>query len=257
MSLALVVARKEIVDHLRDRRSLLNATLLALMGPAVVFLVSWSSRAGGENGPTVILGMLSVFALVSAFAGAIDIAMDATAGERERKSLLPLLLNPVPPAAVIVGKWIAVTAFALAAVTLNVLGLMTVLAWRAPALLATHGQQISVWIFCGLLPLALLGGALSVLVAVRCRTTKEAHSALTIMVFVPMIVGMFLVFFPAWVGQVWFLLPIVGQQALIGLRDQPVPVVRGVILALATVAAATATLTSAVRVLSRHDVLSV
>lgn len=257
MSLALIVARKEVVDHLRDRRALLNSTLLAVMGPAVVFLVSLSSRAGGENGPTVILGMLSVFALVSAFAGAIDIAMDATAGERERKSLLPLLLNPVPPAALIVGKWIAVTAFALAAVSLNVLGLVTVLTWRAPALLASHGQQVAVWIVCGLLPLALLGGAISVLVAVRCRTTKEAHSALTIMVFVPMIVGMFLVFFPAWVGQVWFLVPIVGQQALIGLRDQPVPLVGGVVLALATMAAAAATLIGAVGVLNRHDVLSV
>jgi len=91
---------------------------------------------------------------------------------------------------------------------------------------------------------------------VRCRTTKEAHTALRLVTFAPMVVGMFLVFFPSWIGQIWFLLPVVGQQALIGLPEGSVPVGRAAVLAAVTLAAAVPTLAAATRVLSRDDVLS-
>jgi hypothetical protein len=57
---SLVVARKEIVEHLRDRRSLLSSVMMALMGPGVVLLVSLSGRTRGQDSAGVILGMLSV-----------------------------------------------------------------------------------------------------------------------------------------------------------------------------------------------------
>jgi len=93
------------------------------------------------------------------------------------------------------------------------------------------------------------------LVAVLCRSSKEAHTALRFLVFVPMLVSMFLVFFPTWVGKAWFLMPIVGQQALIGLRESSVPVARGVILAMVTLVAAVLALVGAGRALNRDDVL--
>jgi sodium transport system permease protein len=255
MILALVVARKEIRDHARDKKSLLSSVLMAMIGPSVVLLVSMSDQAPGQD-VAVTLGMLSVFALVSSFAGAIDIAMDSTAGERERRSLLPLLLNPIRRSDVLVGKWIAVTIFAVATVALNGLALLLVIAWTVPAVLVTRGLQILLWITLGLVPLACLGAALNLLVGVTCRTTKEAHTALRFLAFVPMLVGMFLVFFPAWSGQRWFMLPIIGQQALIGFREQAVPVAHSAILALVTILAAVPALVGATRVLNRHDILS-
>ena len=256
MSRALVVAAKEIRDHARDLRSLLSSALMALMGPGVVLLVSLSDRAPGQDGARVVLGMLSVFALVSSFAGAIDIAMDSTAGERERRSLLPLLLNPVHRSEVIVGKWLAVTAFALAALVLNSLATLVVLAWADPDVLASRAQQIVVWIVLGLVPLAAFGAAVNLLVAVMCRTTKEAHTALRFLAFLPMLVGMFLVFFPSWTSRVWFVLPIVGQQALIGFREPSGLLAPAAILGLVTVAASVLPLVAAARVLDRDDVLS-
>ena len=257
MRLSLVVAGKEIKDHLRETRSLTSSALLALMGPAVVLLVSMSDRASGKEKAAVLLGMLSVFALVSSFAGATDIAMDATAGERERRSLLPLLLNPVPRSVLITGKWLAVTAFALAALALNCLATLAVLLWAAPAAVASRAPLIVIWIGLGLVPLASLGAALSIFVAIRCRTTKEAHTALRFVTFMPMVVGMFLVFFPAWAGTLWFLLPVVGQQVLIGLPEAAIPVERAALLAAVTLTAAVAVLVAATRVLSRDEILSV
>ena len=256
MSPVLVIAQKEITDHARDFRSLLSSAMMALMGPGIVFAVSLSNRAPGQDGAPVLLAMLSVFALVAAFGGAIDIAMDATAGERERQSLLPLLLNPVSGVDVVVGKWIAAAAFALAALALNMAGLLLVLRLEAPTLLAARAAQIGLWMRFGLVPLACLGAAVSLLTALLCRTTKEANTALRFVVFVPMIVAMFLVFFPGWMGTLWFLVPIVGQQALISLTFATVPVVRGTLLAIITLAATLAVLRGAGRALNQDTVHS-
>jgi hypothetical protein len=105
-------------------------------------------------------------------------------------------------------------------------------------------------------PLAFLGAALNLLVAVLCRTTKEAHTALRYLAFAPMMVGMFLVFFPGAVSRMWFVLPIAGQQAFIGLRPQPVPVAQAATLALITLAAAVPVLAVAARVLSRDEIVA-
>jgi sodium transport system permease protein len=254
VTLPLVVFRKELRDHGREIRSVLSSLLMALLGPAVVLLVSMSERADGK--PAVLLGMLSVFALVSSFAGATDIAMDATVGERERRSLLPLLLNPVERSAVIAGKWMAVTVFALAALTVNCVATVGVLMWTAPDVLTARLPLVLIWMALGLVPLAALGAAVSILVAVSCRTTKEAQNALKAVTFAPMLVGVFLVFFPSWTGQIWFLLPVAGQQALIGVPEGSIPVARAVLLAAVTLAAAVPVLLAATRVLTRDEVLS-
>jgi sodium transport system permease protein len=218
--------------------------------------VSMSDRLRHQDGSPVILGMLSVFALVSSFIGGVDIAMDSTAGERERQSLLPLLLNPVRRSSVVLGKWIAVTVFALASLALNCAGLILVLAWASPATLASHAPRLAAWIAFGLVPLAGLGAACNLLVAAMCRSTKEAHSALRFLAFVPMIVGLFLVFFPAAIGRTWFVLPIAGQQALIGMAGHPVPLGGAAILALVTTAAVAPALAGAVLLLNRDEMLA-
>jgi sodium transport system permease protein len=255
MKQAWVIARKEIRDHIRDRRSLASSAFMALMGPAVVLLVSLSDRLRSGDSAAVVVSMLSVFALVSSFTGGIDVAMDSTAGERERQTLLPLLLNPVRPIDVLVGKWLAVTAFALGTLAVNAVATVIVLASATPAVLAARAAPLAVWMALGLVPLAALGAAVNLLVAARCSTTKEAHTALRMVAFVPMAVGMFLVFFPAWIASAWFV-PIVGQQILAGVRDS-VPLLRASVLAAVTLAAIVPVLLGVTRLASRDDVLSV
>jgi sodium transport system permease protein len=253
-SASLIVAHKEIVDHLRDTRSLASALAYALMGPAIVMLVSLSPRGQDKSMPLVILGIMSVFALVSAFVGGMNIAIDITAGERERQSLLPLLITPVTRWDVIIGKWLAASAFTLGALGLNLAGLVVVLALRAPATLIEQAATLASWAILGLAPLALLGASLEILVAVVSRTMKEAGTSLTLLIFVPMLVGMLLVFFPVGGGW-WSAVPIVGQQLVIeaGLRGAPASSLQAVVLALVTTLSASAPLAAAQRVLGRDD----
>ncbi|HEY6509121.1 MAG TPA: ABC transporter permease subunit, partial [Vicinamibacterales bacterium] len=64
-----------------------------------------------------LLAVIPLMILLSAFTGAMQIATDATAGERERGSLEALLVNPVPRSALAVGKCLAAAAAAMLAVT--------------------------------------------------------------------------------------------------------------------------------------------
>jgi len=250
----LIVARKEIVDHLRDRRSLLSWALYSLMGPLVVLAVS-----AGPTGkrPALLLTIMSVFALVSAFTGGMAVAMDITAGERERGSLVPLLLTRVASRDLVVGKWLATCAFALGALALNIAGVVAVMTLRAPEQLTGNAVPLAWWVLLGLAPLACLAAAVEVWVSTACRTMKEANTALTFVVFVPMLVGMLLVFYPM-SGDGWLALPVVGQQIVVerALRGSPVAVTQGVMLALMTAVAAVAALAGAARVLSRDDRLA-
>ena len=49
---------------------------------------------------------------MAAFVCGLGLAIDNTAGERERRSLEPLLINPVTRTSLIYGKWLAASALA-------------------------------------------------------------------------------------------------------------------------------------------------
>ena len=202
----LIVARKEAVDSLRDTRSVISSLMYALMGPAVVFMVSRAVRVDG-----VSIGMMSVFTLVAAFVGGMNVAMDTVAGERERQSMLPLLMNPVRRREIVLGKWLAVGLFSAAGLILNLAGFAIVFA-RAGMHAPIGWPQFLLAVAAGILPLALLAASIQLLISTVCRAAKEAQTYLSMLVFLPMGLGLFQVFFPA-AARGWFaFLPLVGQQ---------------------------------------------
>lgn len=199
----LTIARREVTDSWRDRRGLLSAAVYSMMGPGVVSLVSLAIREQGKHGESqlVVIAMMSVFTLVAAFAGGMNVAMDSIAGERERRSLLPLLMHPVTRREVLLGKWLAVAVFSVISLALNVLGFALLL------------RSVPQWrLALCLLPLSLLAAAMEIWVSTVCRGVKEANTYLSMLVFLPMGLGMFMVFSPV-AGQPWWnFLPVAGQQ---------------------------------------------
>ena len=75
------------------------------------------------------------------------------------------------------------------------------------------------------------------------------------MTLVPMMTGMFLVFFPDTIGRWWFAMPVIGQQALFGeaLRGHTVSLLQAGMLALLTLGATTAVVLTAGRAMSRNE----
>jgi sodium transport system permease protein len=242
----LTIALKELIDALRDRRSIMSSAFYCLMGPAVIWIVSLALQ-GKSNG--VLSGMISVFVLVSAFSGGMNVAMDVVAGERERKSLLPLLGNPVSRSTIVLGKWASVAVFCL-------LGLLLSLA--AFSVFSRAELRGMVWILItGLGPLCLMAAALELGISTFCRSTKEAHTYLSMLVFVPMVIGIASVFYRAedatWIR--W--LPIAGQQWQLErwLRHETVPVAPSLLIGALTAMLGGSVIAATAWLLKRDDVV--
>jgi sodium transport system permease protein len=148
------------------------------------------SRARGAQ----LLFLVPWLALVGAVVGAISVAIDVTAGERERGSLEPLLMNPVSTGAIVLGKW-AVTALCSAAVVVLTLAgfsvaLQFVRSENLAALMQFGAPEMALFIVM-LLPFSAMVGSVNMLVATYGRSHKEAQtyaSYITMLVnFVPII----------------------------------------------------------------------
>ena len=124
--------------------------------------------------------MLPFFVLMAVLYGAMHVALDSTAGERERGSLEPLLMTPVPRAALVLGKWAAVTGVAMSVALLSC-GSFLPGQWllRSETLSAMFQFGLrEAGLFLALLgPLAGLLSALLMAVAIRCKSFKEAQAS--------------------------------------------------------------------------------
>jgi sodium transport system permease protein len=145
----------------------------------------------------------------------MNIAMDSLAGERERRSLLPLLMNPVRRRDLVLSKWIAISASACLGVLANVCGLAIVFAHAGLLTKVAAGSMIEI-LAIGIVPLALFAAVAELFVSTLSRTLREAHTSIAFVVFLPMVLGMFLVFFPHVFGKWTLIVPILGQELLLG-----------------------------------------
>lgn len=141
-----------------------------------------SSRA------TLLLGMLSYLALLVTLMGGMHVAIDATAGERERGTLESLLTLPQQRGTLLAGKMLATMAMMTLALALVLL--MLVLAMRlvpldAVGMAANFGAPVAALAGLALLPFVPLGAAGMTLVSGFTRSYREAQTWLGIMLLVP------------------------------------------------------------------------
>lgn len=159
----------------------------ALVRPATVARIDVASEQARAQ---TILGMVSMFVLMAAFVSGVGIAVDATAGERERKSLEPLLVNPVPRLCLIVGKWLAASVFSMA-------GLALVLVLNLTALHHVPLEQLGISFIMGsreiagillaTLPMAFFATALQLLIGLFARSFKDAQVYIGLLALLPML----------------------------------------------------------------------
>ncbi len=127
--------------------------------------------------------MVPFFVLMAVLYGALSAALDTTAGERERGSLEPLLMNRASRAALVLGKWGAVAAVAMLIAVLSCFSFLPgqwLLKSETLAALFRFDAPEAVRFVLLLLPLAGALSALLMAVAIRCKTFKEAQANTTI-----------------------------------------------------------------------------
>ena len=165
-----------------------------------------------------ILASFPMFTLLIVFASGIGMASDMTAGERERKSLEPLLINPVPYTYVFFGKWTAAVLVTFC-ITLFGIGLQILSINVAPLeelglRLAMGWSQFALIMFI-VIPVIFLASALQLLVSLFARSFKDAQSYNSLIVLLPVIPGLYLTFSSGSAEYWQMLVPILGPTALI------------------------------------------
>lgn len=152
--------------------------------------LSISERDLSRDGSSVeIMGLILPFMLLfSMMMGGFYLAVDSTAGERERLSLEPLLGLPVRRSTLVLGKCTAILLFVLTAMVLPLVTSFLMFGFiEDEAFKSAFDFSASTFLIAGAihLPIALLITALLFTIAALTRSTKEAQTHLGIAMLVP------------------------------------------------------------------------
>jgi len=165
--------------------------------------------------------------MITAFTGGMHLAMDTTAGEKERKSLEPLLINPVPRWQIMSGKLITTMIFAMASLFLTllsfklVLPLMPIGTFGVDLSITTHAMTLIMLVIA---PVAILAASLLTLLASFAKTYREAQSYMGLVVMIPLIPSIIFMSNPIRPDTWMMSIPLFSQNLLIGeiVRDETV-----------------------------------
>jgi sodium transport system permease protein len=157
----------------------------SLLRPLVVDELDVSTPASRS---ALMLGMLTYFLLFATLSGGLHLAIDTTAGERERKSLEPLLTLPVPRSSLILGKMTATVCCMLASLALSLVA-FTIALRQLPleqiGMSSNFGFGTAALAFVLFCPFAPLGAALMTTIASFSKTYREAQTYGTFVLLVP------------------------------------------------------------------------
>ena len=163
--------------------------------------------------------MVPFFVMMAVLYGALTAALDTTAGERERGSLEPLLMNPMPHAALVLGKWGAVAAVAMLIALLSCLSFLPgqwLLRSEALAAMFRFGPMEAAAFIALLLPLAGALAALLMAIAIRSKSFKEAQASTTIVLMAVSLLPLVTVFNQEGVSPWHYWVPALSQTTLMG-----------------------------------------
>nr|WP_286342947.1 ABC transporter permease [Ferrimonas sp. YFM] len=196
-------------------------------------------RATNESKASLIMGAVLLSIMLSLFISGMNLAIDTSAGERERNSLALLLCQPVSTLEIVLAKGLAVTGFALFGLLLTMVVSVLVFAqvpWHELGFSLKFTPAIAGLIIIICLPIALFAATTQLFFSFFAKSFKEAQSYLTLMLFIPMA----LIMLPTFeiFGDVLKWLPISGQQLAITemLKGQTLPATELAVSTLTTLA---------------------
>ena len=218
------------------------------VSPSVLRPVEVQSINLGTNAQkaAMLLFIIPMMALFIGISGCTAVAIDMTAGERERGSMEPLLMNPVTRLAIVLGKWLAVAIYGFGVVMLVLLGFYVALTFlplpKIADVVSLSPAQYAAFALT-LVSFAPAMGALQMLIATYGRSFKEAQTYVSYLITVAALMPS-LIMFSQIKDATWQLfVPVMGQQMVLTriLRGDPVDAIHfllplGVNIALVVIA---------------------
>ena len=182
------------------------------------FVVADRDQSTAQTRSGTLFAMLPYFFILGAFIGGMALAIDTTAGERERQSLEPLLVNPVSRSQLLIGKLLATSLFALTSVLLGIVAFAVVgrfLPTEKLGMSLEIGFHFGWTVLLVMLPLVVLIATLQTLAAAFAKSFREAQTYLSLLMFVPAVPTMMLSLFPVKTEAWMYAVPLMGQQIVI------------------------------------------
>jgi sodium transport system permease protein len=198
-----------------DQRLMLRGVAASVANP---LRIETADLATPQQSGALVLFLVAYYGLFASVMGGMAVALDTTAGERERQSLEPLLMTPARPAEIVIGKWLAVCAFDALVVTLTLTGFYLTLAFAplppvgVPFLFGARefGRFLLV-----LVPMILMLPAILLYVGSRARAYKEAQANVSVLLFAVSLIPLVQLFMqrkePDWL----MLVPVSAQYSLL------------------------------------------
>ncbi|HSN16708.1 MAG TPA: ABC transporter permease [Gammaproteobacteria bacterium] len=213
-----------------------------------------------QSRAVLLLGMMPYFLLFAAILGAFYLAIDSTAGERERGSLEPLLTTAIPRRTLVLGKLSAVTLFSAVSLGIDIAALVYCQRLIPAAKVGisvdfTPANAVATFLVC--LPFCLFVAGLLSVVASFTKSYKEAQTWLSFIMLVPMIPVLGMVMFPMEPAWWMMLLPSMSQDVLITelIKGEPLDALFVALSVCSTLVIGGALTALAVRLYKREQIL--
>lgn len=185
-------------------------------GVAAPMAISHKDLSTPEARKGIATAMLPYLLILGAFLGGAYLIIDATAGERERQSLEPLLATPASRAGVVSGKILAACSIGAASL------LLTLVAFKIGAQLSPGiARQLDLRLgaiaamLLVLLPMLFIGTGLLTWIAAGAKSVKEAQSYMSLLMLLPILPTILLIVSPV-KNQLWMLaVPFLSQNQML------------------------------------------
>ena len=163
----------------------------------------------------ILAMMLPYILIMFSFVGGSYLVIDATAGERERQSLEPLLATPAR-------RWLIMSGKILAACIVGVVSMtLTLSAFKVSFMFADFGVKVDVsllttaGVLLVLVPMIMIGTCLLTFIAAGVKSVKEAQSYMSVLMLLPILPTIALMVNPV-KNQLWMLaVPFLAQNQMI------------------------------------------
>jgi sodium transport system permease protein len=178
-------------------------------------LVARRDQATPQSRAVLMFAMLPYFFVITIFMGGMYLAIDLTAGERERQSLEPLFANPVARWKILAGKLAAICAFSTVSLLITLVAFAVVgrfIPAEKVGMELDLGLHFAAYVLLLMLPVVLLLAALQSMVAAFAKSYREAQTYISLLMLVPIIPSLVLAVMPL-KAQVWmYATPLLGQS---------------------------------------------
>jgi sodium transport system permease protein len=213
----------------RKARSMINAYSASMgalrlqlrgVSPNIMKAVSIQNhdQASLESKGGQMMTFLPYFLILILFSGSMYLAIDTTAGEKERKSLEPLFLNPAKRSDILAGKLAATITFGLLTLVLTMIVFKLTLPFYPQKKLGLSldlGLYKILIMLLVLMPLAVVASAIQTIIASFSKSFKEAQTYVGLLILLPMIPSLLLMFLSV-KEKLWMMLvPILSQNLII------------------------------------------